>query len=250
MLCQRKLVTHISPKRHPLQPSDLLLLLNFVNNAKQLQTQETWTPLCLPGFNSTGFLHAYAAYLYGDVCLLLLSSGESLDQFHYCSEAKSSILTQLYQEGLIERVQQFSEDAVLSTGDCDAASAIHVLYKSSKCGQYVESDIASHAPLHTMEHLLSRYVNVHSRLVGSNSTTRIVNDETVDSSTDTSEHGEIWDIRGSEAVLASYTQNSFQIFAAFHVYVSASQAAASVTRFALWVNKNKNDVFMAKPAFW
>jgi hypothetical protein len=120
LLADDKLVTQISPKRHPLKASDLLLLINFVSKAKQLRTQETWTPLCLPGFDATGFLHAYAAFVSEHICLLFLSSGESLEQFHYCSQSKAVVAEQLARQGVASRIEAASLSAGLAPTSCEA----------------------------------------------------------------------------------------------------------------------------------
>ena len=77
--------------------ADLLLMMNFVNTQPALKASESWTPLCLPSFNSTGFLYSYVSYVSDDLCLLLVTANNSPDGFHYCKTAKDRIVEDLEQ---------------------------------------------------------------------------------------------------------------------------------------------------------
>lgn len=86
LLCGRRLAALVQP-REPhlrLRGSDLLLLVNFVAATPSFrQAEASWTPLCLPGFNDTGFLYAYVGYLdvRNEVALLLVSASDDPEQF-------------------------------------------------------------------------------------------------------------------------------------------------------------------------
>ncbi|GBG27125.1 Vacuolar fusion protein MON1 [Hondaea fermentalgiana] len=293
LLADDKLVAYISPKRHPLHASDLVLLINFVHNAKQLRSQETWTPLCLPAFNSTGFLHAYAAYLSEHLCLLLLSSGESLDQFHFCSETKTKIASQLASTGLQTRLERALAAGDIAPEACEAATSVHLVYRSLKFDQYFETRVASHAPLHktppARRRLLSRYVNVSERLHSNSRRIQAVaplpsaqdgngdgqypqhqhqhsqqqqqehqqeqqeeegSKFSATSYIDSCEQGHLWDVRETEAVLAVVSPGQYELYAAFHIFTSATQAMACVARFAAWARAARHERFMSKPATW
>ena len=106
LLADSALVTLVSPKKHPMANSDLLLLINFVNSTQQLRSQETWTPLCLPGFNDQGFLNAYAAFISTNVSLFLISAENTLEQFHYSSECKNKIASELGRMGTLDAIEK------------------------------------------------------------------------------------------------------------------------------------------------
>ncbi len=57
---------------------DLHLILNLVDASTSFKSAESWTPMCLPKFNDTGFLHAHVSYLPNDnpACLLLFSANK------------------------------------------------------------------------------------------------------------------------------------------------------------------------------
>lgn len=66
-----RLVSVIRPKKHSLHPGDLQLLFNMIFEAEGVKAGggESWIPVCLPGFNSSGFLFMYVGFLdlQGDV---------------------------------------------------------------------------------------------------------------------------------------------------------------------------------------
>ena len=60
-----QLVSVLRPKKHSLHPGDLQLIFNMLFEAKSIRTGggENWIPLCLPGFNNTGFVYMYVSFL-------------------------------------------------------------------------------------------------------------------------------------------------------------------------------------------
>src|SRR4051812_31885610 len=60
-----RLVSVVRPKRHSLHPSDLQLIFNMLFEASGVKAGggENWIPLCLPGFNKTGYLYMYVSFL-------------------------------------------------------------------------------------------------------------------------------------------------------------------------------------------
>ena len=53
------------------------------------KSAESWTPICLPKFNDSGFLHAYVSYLpeNSPACLLLFSTDkEKFFELKQCKE--------------------------------------------------------------------------------------------------------------------------------------------------------------------
>lgn len=59
-----KLVSVVRPRRHSLHPSDLQLIFNmlFESGGVQAGGGENWIPLCLPAFNSSGYLYMYVSF--------------------------------------------------------------------------------------------------------------------------------------------------------------------------------------------
>lgn len=82
-------------KKYFIHPADLHLIFNMINSTESFKHSESWTPLCLPKFDSSGFLHAHVSYLTEDssACLLLLTSDRNA--FFELSQAKAKIVERL-----------------------------------------------------------------------------------------------------------------------------------------------------------
>lgn len=92
LIVDGKIICQIRMDRYRLHPFDALLVLNLVASTESFKSGENWTPICLPQFDSSGFLHAYVSYLSDDcqACLLLLTVHN--DVFHSLSEAKQKFV--------------------------------------------------------------------------------------------------------------------------------------------------------------
>jgi vacuolar fusion protein MON1 len=60
-----RLVSVVRPKKHSLHPSDLQLIFNMLFEAEGIKAGggDSWIPICLPGFNKTGYLYMYVSFL-------------------------------------------------------------------------------------------------------------------------------------------------------------------------------------------
>jgi len=78
---------------HQLRVSDLHLILKFVSKQPGLCNSELWIPMCLPRFNSGGFLYAYTHCLDVEsrLCLILISSHSTTEQFQLLRSASAQI---------------------------------------------------------------------------------------------------------------------------------------------------------------
>ena len=221
-----------------------------------------------------------------------------MDQFHHCSKTKTVVAEELLKSGTAARIESaVRASSELAPGYCEAASAIHLVYKSLKYDQYFETQVSSHAPLHTgpssRRRLVARYVNTSERLhsyrrkfdvvaaiepqipatgaaAAKNADDASANDSPIPTADKNSkgmtrssskedmsggfgantEQGEIWDVRESEAVLAVLVPPQYEVYASFHVFTTAAQAMACVSRFATWVRNSRNEFFMTKNHHW
>jgi hypothetical protein len=69
----------VRPKKHSLHPGDLHLIFNMLFEAGSVKAGggENWIPLCLPGFNNTGFLYMYVSFLSPSEAALVAASPTS-----------------------------------------------------------------------------------------------------------------------------------------------------------------------------
>lgn len=81
-----RLVTIVQPANpcSQLYTSDLHLILTFVGRQTGLLTNELWFPLCLPRFDSSGFLYAYTSCLDPmdtGLSIIMISPDNNMEQF-------------------------------------------------------------------------------------------------------------------------------------------------------------------------
>jgi hypothetical protein len=95
LITGKKLLTIVQPRHvpHQLSSFDLHLLITFINHRPGLLTSELWFPVCLPRFNSSGFLHVYTNSLDSStkLTLCLVSQANSTEQFQLFRRAAFAI---------------------------------------------------------------------------------------------------------------------------------------------------------------
>ena len=102
MLSHSYLVSLVRPKHVAIQPSDLLLLNNFVNTSMSLKTDQSWTPICLPGFDDEATMFAYVCFLNDDCCVIYLSVEP--DAFPYLAQQKNVLMEKMGQNGWLDEI--------------------------------------------------------------------------------------------------------------------------------------------------
>ena len=95
LLADNHLISLVRMKKYFIHPADLHLVFNMINSTESFKHSESWTPLCLPKFDSSGFLHAHVSYLTdtSPACLLLVTTDRNA--FFSLSEAKKKIVERL-----------------------------------------------------------------------------------------------------------------------------------------------------------
>ena len=91
LLTPDRLVASAQPRRaQALHPDDVLLVCTLVRGARSFRdASESFSPVCLPRFNSAAFVYAYVAWLAPAACLVLLTS--SPEGFPACAEARKTV---------------------------------------------------------------------------------------------------------------------------------------------------------------
>ena len=96
MIAHQHLVTLLRPKRTPLHPDDLLLIMNTVGSSFSFREDEAWLPLCLPRFNAAGFLYGHVSFVLPELCLVLLTP--KADAFSTVAECRAQVVARLEQQ--------------------------------------------------------------------------------------------------------------------------------------------------------
>ncbi|KAF2263534.1 DUF254-domain-containing protein [Lojkania enalia] len=152
-----KLVSVVRPKKHSLHPGDLHLIFNMLFEAGSVKAGggENWIPLCLPGFNNTGYLYMYVSFLNlehptkqmqerpqsrsgdGDeVAILLISANK--EGFFEMQSMRNMLVEQLQINGSIALIRDAVKKGRPRCTDIVPGTPLrHFLYKSRGNVQFV-----------------------------------------------------------------------------------------------------------------
>ncbi|CAJ0872863.1 17402_t:CDS:10, partial [Entrophospora sp. SA101] len=129
LITDSKLITSLGPRKHNLHPSDIHLIFNTVNGSSSFKSYESWAPICLPGFNSKGFLYVYLCYIAVNTCLVLISTDK--EKFYELSEARNVIFEKLESTGSLKGIEEALQNDSYSIDDIGVPGLRHFIYKST-----------------------------------------------------------------------------------------------------------------------
>lgn len=166
IVADSRLVSVIRPRRHSLHPPDLYLVFSMLFNTSSFKDGgEHWAPICLPKFNSTGFLYAYINFVAKDTALVLISPDKG--SFFELRDAKDKILASLDQLKLIYPIQQSLNKGRFKPIDLSTPLIRHFLYKSKSNVQFVMPSFEPHFyEEHARQRLMALYHQLHGAVHG------------------------------------------------------------------------------------
>jgi vacuolar fusion protein MON1 len=143
LLANNKLITLVRMKNYYMHTDDLRLIFNLVECTESFKTAESWTPICLPKFNTNGFLHAYVSYLDDacEACLLLISV--NIESFEELSKAKQNITEKLKKINCFDAINEGMKNRGINMKNVGVPEIRHFLYKNKKNTQLLCSEIKS-----------------------------------------------------------------------------------------------------------
>ncbi|KAE8738703.1 hypothetical protein FOCC_FOCC015799 [Frankliniella occidentalis] len=228
-----QLVTLIRMKKFFLHPADLHLILNLVNSSESFKAAESWTPICLPKFNSRGFLHAHVSYLAEDcqACLLLLTVDPDL--FFPLSEAKQKIVEKLRRASLLQSINAALAHPGTPVSQLGVPEARHFLYKCKATAQFWGPVPAP--PYQSSEgakRLLDQYRVLHHRLHAPSQPLKLLYLQ---------DHAE---------TMLGWITTGFELYVAFEPLVTKANAISAVNKILRWIKKDENGLFITNaPTF-
>ncbi|OAX79297.1 hypothetical protein ACJ72_06386 [Emergomyces africanus] len=155
-----RLVSVIRPKKHSLHPGDLQLIFNMIFEADGVKAGggDSWIPVCLPGFNNSGYLYMYVSFLDlrsdenhtanqdtnkdDSVAIILISPDK--ESFYVLREMRDLVVEQMAKNGSISVIKAAIEKGRPTTTDIVPGTVLrHFLYKSKANVQF---SMASYYP--------------------------------------------------------------------------------------------------------
>lgn len=180
-----RLVSVLRPKKHSLHPGDLQLIFNMLFEAVGVRnsSDESYIPLCLPGFNNAGYIFMYVSFLpterdynHGedntsdgigsrdDVTILLISANK--ESFYELKKMREDLVEQLESNGSMNLIRLAVRKGRQSCTDIVAGTTIHhFLYKSRANVQFTmpSSHPAYDTPL-KWRRLMCLYSSLHANV--------------------------------------------------------------------------------------
>ncbi|KAE9585755.1 putative vacuolar fusion protein Mon1 [Lupinus albus] len=267
LMCRHKVISLGGAQKATLHPDDMLLLANFVMSSESFRTSESFSPVCLPRYNSLAFMYAYIHYFDADTYLMLLTT--SSDAFYHLKDCRIHIETVLLKSNVLSEVQRSLLDGGMRVEDLPPlprsgssselgqnrlqldspdrlrepnsgiggdAGLWHFIYRSIYLDQYVSSEFSS--PINTPQQQKRLYrayqklfVSVHDKGIGPHKT-QFRRDENY--------------------VLLCWVTQDFELYAAFDPLADKASAIKTCNRVCQWVKDVENEVFLigATPFSW
>lgn len=152
-----KLVSVIRPRKHSLHPSDLQLIFNMLFESGGIKAGggENWVPLCLPAFNSSGYLYMYVSFFdepsdsdaeqaapapEEQIAIILVSPDK--ESFYDLKEMRDNVASSLKKNGHLDIIRAAVKAGRPKVTSISPGSQIsHFLYKSRANVQFCMSSL-------------------------------------------------------------------------------------------------------------
>ncbi|EOA29073.1 hypothetical protein CARUB_v10025334mg [Capsella rubella] len=261
LLCKHKVVSLAGAQKASLHPDDLLLLSNFVMSSESFRTSESFSPICLPRYNSQAFLHAYVHFFDDDTYVILLTTRS--DAFHHLKDCRIRLEAVLLKSNILSVVQRSiaeggmrvedlpidrrrrssttdqGQDTVgpeVSVGTGGPFGIWHFMYRSIYLDQYISSELSPPVTSHRQQKSLFRayqklYASMHDKGLGPHKTQYR---------------------RDENYTLLCWVTPDFELYAAFDPLADKAMAIKTCNQVCQRVKDVENEVFLqgASPFSW
>ncbi|KAF2641210.1 DUF254-domain-containing protein [Massarina eburnea CBS 473.64] len=242
-----KLVSVVRPKKHSLHPGDLHLIFNMLFEAGSVKAGggENWIPLCLPGFNNTGFVYLYVSFLdlerpgeqmqerpksregsLDEVAILLISANK--EGFFELRGMRDTLVEQLQQNGSIDALRTAVRQGRPACTDVVPGTVLrHFLFKSRGNVQFVMPGFErGFVGAWERRRLLSLYASLHTAVHAKPSTNKILHQTT------------------ASYIALAWLTPLFELYAVAPASTSRRAAAAAANQVVAWVRREEERVFI------
>ncbi|XP_040382936.1 vacuolar fusion protein MON1 homolog isoform X2 [Oryza brachyantha] len=257
LMCEHKVISLVGAQKATLHPDDIFLLANFILSSESFRTSESFSPICLPRYNSMAFLYAYVHFFDENTYLTLLTARS--DAFYDLKDSRSRIQNVLLKANVLVEVQRSLRESALRIEDLPAdpssqsvspppqfsqdvhsqllssemaiggpAGLWHFLYKSIYLDQYVSSEFPLIISNPKQQKRLYKayqklYASMHDKATGPHKTQFR---------------------RDDDYVLFCWITQDFELYAAFNPLADKSQAIKVCNRVCQWIRDLENEIFV------
>ncbi|KAL6249698.1 Vacuolar fusion protein mon1 [Rhinocladiella similis] len=241
-----RLVSVIRPKKHSLHPSDLQLIFNMLFEAEGIKAGggDSWVPICLPGFNNTGYLYMYVSFLdmggehvreletneriakEDSVAIILLSANkESFEDMH---SMKNYLVHEFRRNRSMHIIHASVQAGRPTPTDIIAGTVLrHFLYKSKGNVQFfMPSFSPNFEALKQRRRLMSLYHKLHATVHAKYAAVKVVH------STSTT------------ATALAWVTPMFELYCVAGPSVSRNALAQSANKVVQWIQREEERIFI------
>ncbi|KAL2861313.1 trafficking protein Mon1-domain-containing protein [Aspergillus pseudodeflectus] len=239
-----RLVSVVRPKKHSLHPGDLQLLFNMIFEAEAVKAGggESWIPVCLPGFNSSGYLYMYVSFLdlredaetaaedtattEESVAIILISTDK--ESFFEMQKMRDSFVEQMEKNGSIKIIKDAIGKGRPTTTDIVPGTVLHhFVYKSRANVQFTMSSYAPEfSSVARRRRLISTYNNLHASVHAKHTHAKVHHCVTQSSSS------------------FAWVTPVFELYCVAGPHANRNALAQSASKIVQWVQKEEERLFI------
>lgn len=242
-----RLVSVVRPKKHSLHPGDLHLIFNMLFEAGGVRVNEgeNWIPICLPGFNNSGFLYMYVSFFAtseeavvgtedrshsttqaDELAIVLISANK--EAFYELRKMRDDLVSKLASNGSMSSIKSAIRRGHATTSEIIPGSALrHFLYKSRGNVQFVMPSFEPHfSGLVARRKLLNIYHQLH------------------DSIHSRTAHLKVQHCIASDATALAWETPLFELYCVAGANASRDALAQGANRVVQWVRREEERVFI------
>ena len=139
------------------------MLFSMVYNSPTFRQGEHWFPVCLPKFNSNGFLHAYIVFLSENTSLILISADKAA--FYEMRTIKEKIVELLKDKKIMDPLLKLVDEGRYQISEVCQGPLFHFVYKSRSFVQYTMPTLSpSFVDFAARRWLMNAYHEVYTSL--------------------------------------------------------------------------------------
>ena len=241
-----RLVSVIRPKKHSLHPSDLQLIFNMLFEAEGIKAGggDSWIPICLPGFNKTGYLYMYVSFLdmrgssvreleadekvtkEDAVAIILLSADK--ESFESMQSMKNYIVHELRRNRSMDIVQRAVQAGRPQPTDLVPGTVLrHFLFKSRANVQFFMPSFSPHfEAANRRRQLMTTYHLLHASVHAKHATVKV-------------HHS----VNSASSALAWVTP-MFELYCVAGPNVPRNALAQSANKVVQWIQREEERIFI------
>lgn len=242
-----RLVSVVRPKKHSLHPGDLHLIFNMLFEADSVRAGggENWIPLCLPGFNNTGFLYMYVSFFAAsdstaesadgrpmsrgqddELAIVLISPQK--EAFYELRKMRDDLVSQLQSNGSMSNIQTAIRKGHAPCSEILPNTAVrHFLYKSRGNVQFV---MPSFQPSFSNAVSRRKLLNLYSQMHDS------IHSKTA--------HLKVQHSIGSDATALAWETPLFELYCVAGPNATRDKLVEGANKVMQWIRREEERVFI------